>query len=169
MFQTVTQRWKLLSAINFLTIYKHTINYKGSAVSSWDGPTFGHNRHGPKIGGCAHFGEAGSPCNTTWPGPRPTFVPSGILIHPDVWPQQIWAENWGVMPLWGRGARSPLNTIWKGPRPTCTPSFIFIRSTVWPQYTNVSDRTGQRPDSIGEPFYKRSPQNLQFQTIIMGA
>ena len=22
-----------------------------------------------------------------WPGPRPTSVPSGILIHPTVWPQ----------------------------------------------------------------------------------
>jgi len=27
---------------------------------------------------------AGSPCNTMQPGPRPTFVPSGILIHPAV-------------------------------------------------------------------------------------
>jgi len=26
-------------------------------------------------------------------GPRPTFVPSGILIHPSVWPLQTWAEN----------------------------------------------------------------------------
>ena len=33
-------------------------------------------------------GRAGSPSNTMWPGPRPTFVPiSGILIHPAVWPQ----------------------------------------------------------------------------------
>jgi len=29
----------------------------------------------------------GSPSNTTWPGPKPTSVPSGILIHPAVWPQ----------------------------------------------------------------------------------
>jgi len=28
-------------------------------------------------------GEAGSPCNTVWPGPRPTSVPCDILIHPD--------------------------------------------------------------------------------------
>jgi len=37
-------------------------------------------------------GGAGSPSNTMsphrmWPGPRPTSVPSGILIHPTVWPQ----------------------------------------------------------------------------------
>jgi len=25
--------------------------------SSWDGRPFGHNRHGPKMGGCAPLGE----------------------------------------------------------------------------------------------------------------
>jgi len=30
---------------------------------------------------------AGSPSNTMWPGPRPTSVPSFILIHPTVWPE----------------------------------------------------------------------------------
>jgi len=54
------------------------------------------------------------------------------------------------------------------------PSGILIHPAVWPQYTNVTDRTGQtdeqtdghtdrqtgqRSDSIGEPFYKRSPKN----------
>jgi len=29
---------------------------------------------------------AGSPSNTMWPGPRSTSVPSGILIHPTIWP-----------------------------------------------------------------------------------
>ena len=37
---------------------------------------------------------AGSPPNTMWPGPRSTSVPSGILIHPAVWPQYSWAKNW---------------------------------------------------------------------------
>ena len=33
-------------------------------------------------------GGAATPSNTTWPGPRPTSVPSVILmIHPTVWPQ----------------------------------------------------------------------------------
>ena len=43
---------------------------------------------GPKSGGyCIHFrGGAGSPSNTKWPGPRPTWsVPRGILNT--VWPQ----------------------------------------------------------------------------------
>jgi len=37
---------------------------------------FGHNRHGPKIGGCCALfrGRAGSSSNTVWPGPRPTPV-----------------------------------------------------------------------------------------------
>jgi len=32
-------------------------------------------------------GAAGSPSNKTWPGLRPTSVPSFILIHPTVWLQ----------------------------------------------------------------------------------
>ena len=51
-----------------------------------------HNRHGPKRGGwllaCyAPFAEAGTPSNSMWPGPRPTSMPSAILIHPAVLPQ----------------------------------------------------------------------------------
>ena len=56
---------------------------------------------GRKLGGCAPFGGAESPCNTMWPGPRPTFVPSGILIHPAFWPQQTWAKNGGLCLLSG--------------------------------------------------------------------
>ena len=37
---------------------------------------------------CALLGGGpGSPSNTTWSGPRPISIPSGILIHPTVWPQ----------------------------------------------------------------------------------
>ena len=65
---------------------------------------FRYNRHGPRIirtqtkpapvnfecggGCCAPFrGRAGSPSNTVWPEPRPTRVPSFVLIRPTVWPQ----------------------------------------------------------------------------------
>jgi len=54
---------------------------------------FGHNRsrHVPKIGerGSAPFlgRGAGSSSNTMWPVPRPTRMPSFILIHPTVWLQ----------------------------------------------------------------------------------
>jgi len=57
----------------------------------------GHNRHEPKSGGALPLlGGDGSPSNTMSTGPRPTSVPSGILIHPDFWPQQTWAENSGA-------------------------------------------------------------------------
>jgi len=154
----------------------------------WPGPTsvasgsiqpFGHNRHGPKIGGCARFfaGEgAGFLSNTTSPGPRSTSVPtlpSGILMHPTVWPQYmdrtLAAAFWGgelTQRRLGRGlppyqvattdmsrkwgavplcgrAGFPSSIMWRGPRPTTVASFILIHPAVWPQYTNVTYRTGQ--------------------------
>ena len=62
---------------------------KQELSSCWDGRPFGHNRHGPKVGRgcCGGWVPTGSPSNTMWPGPRPTCLPSGILIHPTVWPQ----------------------------------------------------------------------------------
>jgi len=59
---------------------------------------------GGKFGGSAPFLERGelgpqSPSTTKSPGPRPTSIPSGILIHPAIWPQQIWTKNWGCVPL----------------------------------------------------------------------
>jgi len=68
---------------------------------------FGHNRHGPKMGRCrAVFGggELG-PHLTTSPGPKPTSAPSGILIHPALWSQSMWAKNWGMLCTfsWGIG------------------------------------------------------------------
>jgi len=58
-------------------------------VASSSMQSYGRNRYGPKIGGSAPFGggRAGSPSNTVWPGPRPTCMPSFILIRPAVWPQ----------------------------------------------------------------------------------
>ena len=104
-------------------------------VPSWSIQPFGHNRHGPKIGWLHPIfgkGELG-PHITQSHGLRPTSIPSCILIHPAIWLQQIWTENW-----WG---------LWPGPKPTCMPSFIFIRPIVWPQYTNVRDRQDrQRSD-----------------------
>jgi len=58
---------------------------KQELSSRWDGRPFGHNRRGPKVG--RGWVPTGSPSNTMWPGPRPTFLPSGIFIHPTVWPQ----------------------------------------------------------------------------------
>jgi len=66
---------------------------------------FDHNRHEPKIGeGAVLFfrGGAGSQSNTKSPGPRPTSISSGILVHPAVWPQRTLAENCGYAPLGDR-------------------------------------------------------------------
>ena len=69
-------------------------------VPSWSIQPFGHNGHRPKIGEGAGplFGQrtAGYPSNTKSPGPMPTSILSGILIHPAIWPQQVWAKNWVV-------------------------------------------------------------------------
>ena len=43
---------------------------------------FSHNKHGQIIGAVPLGGGAGSASNTMLPGPRPTLVPSDILIHP---------------------------------------------------------------------------------------
>ena len=72
-----------------------TVSNKSSAVAEMGDRD--HNGHGLKRGGncCAPFAErgAGSPSNTIWPGMRPTSVPSGILIHPAVWPQWTWLSS----------------------------------------------------------------------------
>jgi len=46
---------------------------------------------GRKVGAAVphSVGKVGSPSNTMSPGSRPTSIPSGILIHPTVWPQYI--------------------------------------------------------------------------------
>ena len=51
----------------------------------------GRNLFAPPFWG----GGAGSPCNTKSPGPRPSSIPSDMLIRAAIWPQQTWAENWG--------------------------------------------------------------------------
>ena len=70
---------------------------------------------GRKLGVCAPLGEL-DPHTTLSPGPRPTFLPSGILIHPALWPQYrpTWAENWGSALFYGEGDLVPisLNVAW---------------------------------------------------------
>jgi len=74
-------------------------------VPSWSIQPFDHNKHAPKIGGLRPLfrgGGAGSPSDTKSPGLRPTSIPNGNLIYAAIWPQRIWAENWGPMcPLEG--------------------------------------------------------------------
>jgi len=46
-----------------------------------------------------------------------TSIPSGILVHPTIWPQRTLAENWGLCPFTGGGAGTPSNTMSSRPRP----------------------------------------------------
>jgi len=59
-------------------------NYKSSAIAEM-GDRLATIGMGLKCRGAAV--RIGSPSNTVWHGPRPTTLPSGILIHPTVWPQ----------------------------------------------------------------------------------
>ena len=130
-------------------------------VASWSIQPFGHNRQGPKIGGCAPFlGErAGSPSRTMWPcrqdatwyggRPRKAYVHTKWHLDPSSCLATIDMGLWAVPPFCGGGAGSPSSTMWPGTRPTGVLSFILIRPTVWPQYTNVTDRTDRQtgPDN----------------------
>jgi len=61
--------------------------------------------HSDKLNKCSAVAEMATIWpHTMWPGPRSTSVPSGIFVHPDVWPQQTWAENWGLCPFLGKGS-----------------------------------------------------------------
>ena len=112
-------------------------------------------------GGSAPFfgeGRAGSPANTKSPGLRPSSVPSSILIHGAIWPQQILAENWvGAVPPWGGGVGSPSNIMWPGwGLPACQVSSWFVQPYGHSARTLQTDRqtdrqqTGQHSDSIGQ-------------------
>ena len=68
---------------------------------------FGHNKRVPKLGGSGCALCSGSPSNTKSPGPRPTSIPSAILVHPVVWPQRTLAENWRDCAPLGEGNLGP--------------------------------------------------------------
>ena len=81
MLTDVRSVYKLLTyLLTYLLILKQKV------ISCWDEPPFGNNMHGPKSGGLLYPWGAGSSSNTMWPGPRPTSVPIGILMHPTVLP-----------------------------------------------------------------------------------
>jgi len=123
---------------------------------------------GRKLEGQSHFfwGGAGFPSNTMSPGPRPTSVPSGILIHPAVWPQYTWAEVWGCT-LGGR-AGSPSNTsVARGEayfhaKSHLDPSNRVV--TIYQRYRqDGTDRQTdrQRFDNIGRTVLQTVPKNAR--------
>ena len=104
---------------------------------------FGHNSHGPKIRwwGWMYLFFWGELCPIQQsPGPRPISIPSGILVHPAVWPQRTLAENWGLYHFRGGEAGFPSSTMLHRPRPTSVPSGIIVHPAVWPQRTLAENR-----------------------------
>ena len=92
----------------------------------------GHNRYGPKTGGCAPFrGRPGTPSYITSPGPRFTSAPSGTLISI----QPLGHNRHG--PKMGQGLipfSRELGTHWTeshlaGPTPTSIPNGILSPSS----------------------------------------
>ena len=70
---------------------------------------------GRKVGLFPFLGRrAGFPSNTMSLGSRPIFLPSGILIHRAIWPQQIWPKigscapfgEWDLVPILHNVARA---------------------------------------------------------------
>jgi len=103
---------------------------------------------GQKLGavpllGVGYRGGAGFPSNTMSPGPRPNSVSSGILIYPTVWPQQTWAEHWGLCPFGGRQSWVPIQHNVIGVEAYVHAKFHLDPSNRLATYTNVTDRTGQ--------------------------
>jgi len=123
-------------------------------MASWSIQPFGHIKHGPKIGGCALFGRGSwSPSGTVWPGPRPTSIPSGIFINAAVWPQQIWAENWGLCPFGGGGPGSPSSTKWPGRGlPACQVSCWSVQPFGHSTPTLQRGQTGQTDSTDNHPI-----------------
>jgi len=83
-------RWKCQNNIFDTVCYSNkcaNIQNKSSAVAEMGDR--GHNRHGRKEGGgaVALSRTAGTTSNTMWPVSRSTSVPSGVFIHPAIWPQ----------------------------------------------------------------------------------
>jgi len=141
--------------------------------SSRDGRPFGHNRHGPKIKSCAIYlsflGGTGSTSNTMSSWPRPTSVPSGILIHPAVWPQRAWAENWGLCPLFGGKLGPHLTQCGRGrglsPCQVSSRSIQPFRHSTPTSQTDRTGRTGQRSDGIGRTVLQTVAQKCVLYVV----
>jgi len=110
-------------------VYPSVLN--NSSAVYWDGRPC-HSKVGRKVGLLCPFPwRAGFPSNTMSPGPRPTSLPSDILIHPADSHKRHGPKSGGetAVPLpWGEGGGSPPNTISPGPRQCYLSCKIF---SVW--------------------------------------
>ena len=110
-------------------------------VASWFIQLFGHNWHGPKIGGglapvpFLWRRELGLHLTQCRLGQNlPLYQVSSWSIEPFGYNRYGPKMRWGTVCLCGTGPGSLSNTMCPGPRPTCMSSFILIRPSFWPQY-----------------------------------
>jgi len=118
------------------------------------GRPFGHKDMGRKGCCAALHGGAGSPSNAVWPGLRSTSIPSGILIHPTVWPQYTnvtYRQTEQRTVPWHRANRFT-NSHPKTVRPVLSDRCLFCLSlcnvgVLWPNSWMNQDATwyGGRP------------------------
>jgi len=104
--------------------------------------------------------------STMWRGPKPTFVPSGILIYPAVWPQRTWAENWGLhapLPLQG-GEPGPHISQWPKTRPTCGSAYLHAKLHLDP--SNCLATIHQRYKQTGQTGQDRQRSHSIRRTVL---
>jgi len=125
---------------------------KQELSSCWDGRSFGHNRHGPKSwgGGCCDLfrGELGPHLTLAMSfGPRPTSVPSGILICPTVWSQYI-----NVTDSSGQRSDSRANRFTNGsPQKLKTPN--RLAQEIWTNCARLSIRLWLTMSEYSQSFH----------------
>jgi len=94
-------------------------------------------------------GGVGSLSNTKSPGPRPTSIPSGILINPAIWPQHMGRKLGGLCPFGERELGPHLTQCGQGRGlPVCQVSSCSIQPFGHSTPSSQTGQTGQRTDSI---------------------
>jgi len=85
-----------------------------------------------------------------------------ILIHPAIWPQQIWAGNWRTPPPIGEGELGPHSTQCGQGRglPACQVSSWSIQPFGHDTPTSQAGQDRQRSDSIGRTVLQTVTQKL---------
>jgi len=136
----VPKIWRIASLVchtepNNRTVMKKIKTNKSSAVAEMDDclATTDMGQKGGLL--CLFPGGAGPHLTQCAEIYLQSSIPSGILIHPAVWPQQTWPEKWGWCAPFYRGAGSQSNTMSPGLRPTSVPSGILIHPAVQRQQT----------------------------------
>jgi len=107
-----------------------------------------------------------SPCNTMRPGPRPTSISSGILIHAAVWPHKHWSKIGGLCPIFGEGALG--HNLTQCGQGRSLPARQVSSLSVQPfghntptSQTGQTEQDRQRSDSIGRTVLQTVAQNYR--------